>query len=77
MSEVPHGEGHPLSNNPDVRGSQWPEGRNVTQIAALLAAKLTHDEMYDLVLAIESSNLHDAVVRQWQNMEHPRPDADK
>jgi hypothetical protein len=47
------------------------EGRNVTEIAKLLAERLSYDEMYDLVLAIESSNLHASVIQQWKHMRHP------
>ena len=44
------------------------ELKNVTEIAEVLANKLTHEEMYYVVLAIEDSDFHAAVIRQWKNI---------
>jgi hypothetical protein len=67
MSNVPPREGNPVLLNPEDPSKEWTEGRNVTEIAEFLAHKLTPMEYYDLVLAIEDSDFHDAVRRQWKN----------
>jgi hypothetical protein len=72
MSNTPP-ERYPKPHNADDFKTDSKEQRNFKEIAALLSSKLTHQEMYELVLAIEDSDFHAAVIRYWQNMEHPEP----
>ena len=66
MVDRPHQEGN---LNPEQ--TERVEGRNVTEIAQLLSEKLSRDEMYDVVLAIESPNFHEAVIAQWKMTGRP------
>jgi hypothetical protein len=71
MSESRRGGNYPEPRAADAFGPESKEQRSVTDIAGLLAKKLTHDEMSDVVMAIEDSDFHAAVRRQWRKMPHP------
>ena len=70
MSPTPPGEGQPKPFDMEAYEKSL---KNVTEVAEILANKLTHEEMYYVVLAIEDSDFHDAIIRKWQSMEHPKP----
>jgi hypothetical protein len=68
MSQSSPGEGYPKPTDLDAPKREPRELKSVAEIAALVANKLTRDEMYYLVLAIEDSDFHAAVIEQWHNL---------
>ena len=65
MTKLPPGEGDQTFDPEKYEKSL----KNVTEIAQLLSEKLTLEEMYLVVLAIEDPDFHEAVIRKWKDAE--------